>query len=84
MKRALILILVFGVGAAAGYFLRPQVECPKDLSRALEGCEVTAKTVNDMLYECEYQEQECKIKLIDSLDRQQRMLETLKPIFMER
>ena len=81
----LLLTIGFFAGTTATRHLEPLAgcDCPKDLSRALEGCEMVASTVGNELTECRWNYGECQIRLIEQLSRYEQMMQLFLPNHME-
>jgi len=75
-------IALLSLGAIVGAFViteaRP-IECPKDLSTALKGCEIIAITVNNMLFEAQWEASNCNEALMEQMEYNQKLMEMLSP-----
>lgn len=80
MKKLLLIVFPlcvgFGIGHIVGYNRGHAVKCPKDLSVALQGCELVASEINKQLSECEY-------KLSVTEEARSKCVEDMKGFFMQ-
>jgi hypothetical protein len=79
MKTVLAIVFItaaFWTGWAIGRAHEHKVQCPKDLSVALQGCELVASEMNKQLSECEY-------KLSATEEARSKCVEDMKGFFMQ-
>jgi len=89
MKLTLLTIVLSVVSATAGIFVEKHLHggrcnCPEDLTASLQGCEMVATTVNEMLSECSWEKSNCQHRLVEQMDRNNKTLKLFMPDHIER